>query len=75
MGGLYVSYRYFQIKKFEADFKEIIKDKQTDMTRQRFYELHEKLANRYEQMADNNEVKYGLANTRKSILKFARGVH
>lgn len=27
MGGLYVSYRYFQIKKFEADFKEIIKDK------------------------------------------------
>ena len=27
LGGLYVSYRYYQIKKFEADFKEIIKDK------------------------------------------------
>ena len=27
LGGLYASYRYYQLKKFEADFKEIIKDK------------------------------------------------
>jgi hypothetical protein len=42
--------------------------------RQRFYELHEKLAHNYESMAMSTDIKYGMPNIRKSILKFAEGV-
>ena len=44
------------------------------LTRQKFYDLHSRLALRYEDMANNLDVKYGTINTRKSILKFAQGV-
>ena len=44
------------------------------MTRNRFFQLHERLAMNYDRMADTSDAKYGTASIRQSILKFASGV-
>ena len=74
LGGLYVSYKYFEVAKFEKSFKEINQNKYSRVTRKLFFELHDRLAPNFERILSEEEQRHGVTNFRKSILKFAKGV-
>jgi hypothetical protein len=67
LGGLYVSYKYYQVKSFEGQFSKIIAD------RQAFFNLHNDLAFNFDSKIDSGERKHKISKYRKSILKFAEG--
>lgn len=74
LGGLYASYKYFEVSKFEKSFREISHKKFARLTRELFFELHDRLAPSFDKTLAEAEQRHGVANFRKSILKFAQGV-
>lgn len=65
--GLYGTYRAHLVKSFEGEYQEILKNKKE------FFYIHEKLANRLDEVLDKSEQQHQIKKYRRSILSYCKG--